>query len=168
MILKHIQNGEKKQNKTPFLQPFTYTEINLNIIYTATDYSMYKARSKLKLTGALYFGREKKTTKNWRLVDVKNSQESTGWFGKDTQIWTVPGSCPLTKIGPLQNTVADTSIQLQQLFVCLLFSTNPKCFFLRELLNSTRRRVQTFRGFSETPNSVSYSLQCWLQYIQTI
>lgn len=41
---------------TPFLQPFTYKEINLNIIYMATDYSMYKARtgSKLKLTGALF------------------------------------------------------------------------------------------------------------------
>lgn len=39
----------------PFLQPFTYMELNLNNIYMATDYSMYKARagSKLKLTGAL-------------------------------------------------------------------------------------------------------------------
>lgn len=33
---------------TPFLQPFTYTEINLNIIYMATDYSMYKAGTKQK------------------------------------------------------------------------------------------------------------------------
>lgn len=43
----------------PFLQPFTYKEINLNIIYTATDYSMYTARtgSRLKLTGDLYLGR---------------------------------------------------------------------------------------------------------------
>lgn len=51
----------RKKNKMPFLQPFTYTEINLNIIYMATDYSMYKARtgSKLKLTGAFYFGRKK-------------------------------------------------------------------------------------------------------------
>ncbi len=43
--LKHIQNGKN----TPFLQPFTYMEINLNIIYMATDYSMYKARTKQEL-----------------------------------------------------------------------------------------------------------------------
>lgn len=42
----------------PFLQPFTYKETNLNIIYMATDYSMYTARtgSRLKLTGDLYLG----------------------------------------------------------------------------------------------------------------
>lgn len=43
--LKHILNGKN----TPFLQPFTYMEINQNIIYMATDYSMYKARTKQKL-----------------------------------------------------------------------------------------------------------------------
>lgn len=41
----------------PFLQPFTYKEINRNIIYIATDYSMYNARSgsQLQLTRALFW-----------------------------------------------------------------------------------------------------------------
>lgn len=49
----------------PFLQPFTYKEINLDIIYKKTDYSMYKAWRGLGKWGSqeLNFGRKKKTTK---------------------------------------------------------------------------------------------------------
>lgn len=60
------------QNMT-FLQPFTYKEIHLGIIYIATDYSMYKARtgSKLKLTGALY------VEENYT-VDVNSAKKARG------------------------------------------------------------------------------------------
>ena len=79
--------GGRKKN-TPFLQPFTYTEINLNIIYMATDYSMYKARtkakkkqktgSKPKLTGALFFGEKLQT------VHVNSPKKARGDFGRNT------------------------------------------------------------------------------------
>lgn len=74
---------------TPFLQPFTYTEINLNIIYMATDYSMYKAGtkqkkqknkttgSKLKLTGA----------KKLHTVHVNSPEEAWGDLA-ETQIFS--------------------------------------------------------------------------------
>lgn len=105
---------------TPFLQPFTYMKINLNIIYMATDYSMYKARtSKLKLTGALFF-----IFFGEKLQLHVNSPKNERGDLAEIQILTVPGSCPLTKIGRLQNTVVDKSIQLQQLFFSMFF-----CFY---------------------------------------
>lgn len=91
--------GRKKN--TPFLQPFTYMEINLNIIYMATDYSMYKAKRKEKLKA--------KTEESHRsfifgtiLVNSpkRKKKKKHGVILAETQILTVPGSCPLTKIGP--------------------------------------------------------------------
>lgn len=52
---------------TPFLQPFTYTEINLNIIYMATDYSMYKAGTKQK----------KQKKNNWKQTEAHRSKKTT-------------------------------------------------------------------------------------------
>lgn len=78
-----------------------------------TDYSMYKARtgSKMKLTGAL------------QTVDVSSFKKA--WCDlAEKQILTVPGSCPLTKIGPTENTkefnssgFLSTSFQIQILFL---------------------------------------------------
>lgn len=100
----------------PFLQPFTYKEINLGNIYIKTDYSMYKAKtgSKVKLTGALYL--EKNYT-----VDV-NSPKKTRDDLADKLILTEPGYWPLTEKSPVAS-----------LYVCFY---KFKMYFERETLNN--------------------------------
>lgn len=77
-VILNIQNGGKNM---PFLQPFTYTEINLNIIYMATDYSMYKARAGSKLKGA-----QRSFILGGKTADCprERSQGSIEWFGRNT------------------------------------------------------------------------------------
>lgn len=104
----------------------------------------------MKLTGALCFGG--KTKQKLQSVDVNRVKKAWGGgfdlAGK--QILTETGSCPLTKIGPRQNTAADKSIQLQSPFLCVCVFLSPldsfKCIF--------KGKSQTAQvSFSGTPLS---------------
>lgn len=123
-VIRKKTNIQDKGENMPFLQPFTYTEINLNIIYMANRLQYVHTKpgqSKTKRKASwgsqeLYFWRKKNCIQFMWTVPRKAWCELA-----ETQILTVPGSCPRTKIGPLQNTVADKSIQLQWLFFLSTF-----------------------------------------------
>lgn len=128
-----------------------HMEINLNIIYMATDYSMYMARKLSEAHRSFMFWRKNKTKTT--VCRCEQSQKGMGGGGFDLagkQILTETGSCPLTKIGPRQNTAADKSIQLQSPFLCVCVFLSPldsfKCIF--------KGKSQTAQvSFSGTPLS---------------
>lgn len=110
--------------------------INQKIIYTATDFSMYKVRKgKLEPHGSVVL-----FLKNSYRLSGLTGQKGTGWFGTKSDFSTVPGSCPLTKIALLLNTVADKSTRIQWLpFLDIFFlSLRVLNLFLRSILNCKR------------------------------
>lgn len=123
---------------TPFLQPFTYMKINLNIIYMATDYSMYKARtSKLKLTSFIFYFFWRKAT-----APCEKSQEWTGEFGRNTDFnsaWKLSSNKDWL---PTEYSCWQKYSTLVVFFLCFFVFTNSKCISKRELLNCTRLHLQ--------------------------